>query len=120
MKTGGYNFQSSIATLTVLEPPYFKTSTQLEFTAEYSARMEIPCDVSGFPDPYVSWFRNAEAIDLSQSVYVKRSDNSLVIEKISLDDSGVFQCLASNEAGERSSYAWVRVKSKSKFDFLEL
>lgn len=112
MKTGGYNVQSSKATLTVLEPPAFKTSAQMEFVAEYSSRLEIPCDVTGSPEPFVTWFRNADAIDLSHNVYKKRNDNTLVIEKVSLDDSGVFQCLASNVAGEKSAYAWIKVKSK--------
>lgn len=32
-----------------------------------------------------------------------------------MDDSAMFQCLASNEAGEKSSYTWLKVKSKLKF-----
>lgn len=112
MKTGGFDVQISRASLTVLEPPTFKNSAQMEFVAEYSSRLEIPCDVAGYPEPFVTWFRNSEAIDLSRNLYRKRNDNTLVIEKVSLDDSGVFQCLASNEAGEKSAYAWIRVKSK--------
>lgn len=111
MKTGGFKIKSSTATLTVLEPPMFKTSSQMEIDAEYFSKLEIPCEVSGFPEPYVTWFRNAEAIDLSLNIYQKTKDNTLVIEKVGLDDSGVFQCLASNEAGEKSSYAWIKVKS---------
>lgn len=49
------------------------------------------------------------------NVYKKRDDNTLVIEKVDLEDSGVFQCLASNEAGEKSSYAWIRVKSMRNY-----
>lgn len=112
MKSSGFKTESSNASLIVLELPQFKSSAQMEFTAEYSSKLELPCEVSGFPEPYVTWFRNAEAIDLSVSGYKKRNDNTLVISKVSLDDSGVFQCLASNEAGEKSSYAWIRVKSK--------
>lgn len=112
MKTGGYKVESSKANLNVLEPPTFKSSSQMEIDAEYFSKLEIPCDVSGHPEPYVTWFRNSEAIDLSINIYKKRNDNTLVIEKVGLDDSGIFQCLASNEAGEKSSYAWIKVKSK--------
>lgn len=111
MKTGGFKVKSSKATLTVLEPPTFKTSVQTEIDAEYFSKLEIPCEASGYPAPYVTWFRNAEAIDLSLNIYRKKNDNTLVIEKVGLEDSGVFQCLASNEVGEKSSYAWIRVKS---------
>lgn len=44
--------------------------------------------------------------------YVVQEDNSLVIKKLSMDDSAMFQCLASNEAGEKTSYTWLKVKSK--------
>lgn len=113
MKTGGYNEVTSKASLTVLEPPEFKSTGLLELVAEYSSKLEVPCEASGTPEPLVTWFRNAEAIDLSHSTYKKRNDNTLVIEKVGLEDSGVFQCLASNEAGEKSSYAWIKVKSMS-------
>ena len=39
-------------------------------------------------------------------------DGSLTIKKLSMDDSGMFQCLASNEAGESSSYTWLKAKSE--------
>jgi protein sidekick len=29
-----------------------------------------------------------------------------------MEDSGMFQCLAANEAGEDSVYTWLKVKSK--------
>lgn len=112
MKTAGFKTVSSKGSLSVLEPPNFTSSAQSEFVAEYSSKLEIPCNVTGYPEPFVTWFRNAEAIDLSHNIYKKRNDNTLVIEKVSLDDSGVFQCLASNEAGEKSSYSWIRVKSE--------
>jgi protein sidekick len=39
-------------------------------------------------------------------------DGSLVIRKLRMEDSGMFQCLAANEAGEDSLYTWLKVKSK--------
>lgn len=110
MKTGGYEIKSSKAKLIVIEPPEFQTSLQSEMVGEYFSRIDIPCPVRGVPEPYVTWFENTEAIDLSSGKYKKKSDNTLVIEK--LTRSGVFQCLASNEAGEKSSYIWVKVPCK--------
>ena len=31
-----------------------------------------------------------------------------------LEDSGMFQCVASNEAGDATAYTWLRVKSKMR------
>lgn len=45
--------------------------------------------------------------------YALKADNTLIIKKLTLEDEGMFQCLASNEVGEKSAYTWMRVKSKS-------
>lgn len=110
MKTGGYEIKTSKAKLTVIEPPEFKSPLRTNITGEYFSRIDIPCVVSGSPEPLVTWFENAEAIDLSSGKYKRKDDNTLVIEK--LTQAGVFQCLASNEAGEKSSYTWVKVPCK--------
>ena len=44
-------------------------------------------------------------------------DGSMTIKKLTMEDSGMFQCLALNEAGEASSYTWLKAKSKQKFDY---
>lgn len=110
MKTGGYEIKSSKAKLTVIEPPQFESLIHDEMTGEYFSRIDIPCVVTGQPEPFVTWFENTEAIDLSSGKYKKKDDNTLVIEK--LTQAGVFQCLASNEAGVKSSYTWVKVPCK--------
>jgi hypothetical protein len=45
-------------------------------------------------------------------------DGSLVIRKLRMEDSGMFQCLAANEAGEDSVYTWLKVKSKTLSIFI--
>jgi hypothetical protein len=35
-----------------------------------------------------------------------------------MQDSGMFQCVADNEAGESSTYTWLRVKSKLTYLYL--
>jgi len=44
--------------------------------------------------------------------YIIEEDGSLTIKKLTMDDSGMFQCLASNDAGESSSYTWLKAKSE--------
>jgi hypothetical protein len=39
-------------------------------------------------------------------------DGSLTIKSVAVEDAGMFQCLAKNEAGEQSMYTWLRVKSE--------
>lgn len=115
MRTGGHPTVHSVATVTVQEPPSFFTPFRTETLGEYGSKTVLPCDVIGEPVPYVTWFRNAEGLDLSTDRYQVQDDHSLVIKKLSMEDSAMFQCLASNEAGEKSSYTWLKVKSKYPF-----
>lgn len=54
---------------------------------------------------------------LSIRRYALKADNTLIIKKLTLEDEGMFQCLASNEVGEKSAYTWMRVKSKSSYHY---
>lgn len=62
-------------------------------------------------------FTSPPPLTLSSSLLIRRyalkADNTLIIKKLTLEDEGMFQCLASNEVGEKSAYTWMRVKSKS-------
>ncbi|XP_065084743.1 protein sidekick isoform X1 [Ochlerotatus camptorhynchus] len=111
MRTGGHPTVHSVATVTVQEPPSFFTPFRTETLGDYGSKTTLPCDVIGEPVPYVTWFRNAEGLDLSTDRYTVLDDHSLVIKKLSMEDSAMFQCLASNEAGEKSSYTWLKVKT---------
>lgn len=44
--------------------------------------------------------------------YTLELDGSLVVKKLQMEDSGMYQCIATNEAGEDSISLWLRVKSK--------
>ncbi|XP_055390625.1 protein sidekick isoform X4 [Condylostylus longicornis] len=110
LKSGGYPIVTSTAKIIVQEPPSFFIQMRGETLGEYGAQVILQCDVIGEPAPHVTWFRNAEAVNLSSGSYQKKDDNSLVIKKLTMDDSAMFQCLASNDAGEKSAYTWLRVK----------
>lgn len=45
--------------------------------------------------------------------YFVAEDGSLKIQKLAMEDGGMFQCVASNSAGQATAYTWLKVKSKS-------
>lgn len=47
--------------------------------------------------------------------YFVAEDGSLKIQKLAMEDGGMFQCVASNSAGQATAYTWLKVKSKSLF-----
>ncbi|XP_044572930.1 protein sidekick isoform X5 [Drosophila ananassae] len=113
LRSGGYPAVSASARLQILEPPVFFTPMRAETFGEFGGQVQLPCDVVGEPTPQVKWFRNAESVDahIESGRYALSTDNTLVIKKLILDDAAMFQCLASNEAGENSASTWLRVKT---------
>ena len=72
----------------------------------------LECDVIGTPKPVVSWFK--EGNKLSHSDRVLESYDGRVacvkIPKCTQNDSGKYECVAQNEAGNASTDALVVVK----------
>ncbi|XP_046802359.1 protein sidekick isoform X5 [Lucilia cuprina] len=110
LRSGGYKILTAKAKIEILEPPSFFTQMRQETFGDLGALVTLPCDVIGDPQPSVTWFRNAEPIDYQHDKFSLSDDNSLHIKRLAIDDSAMFQCLAVNEAGEKSAYTWLRVK----------
>ncbi|XP_076674857.1 sidekick cell adhesion molecule isoform X2 [Andrena cerasifolii] len=111
LRSGGYPTVNASAKVVVHEKPTFITELKRETLSDYGSTVSLPCDAVGVPPPKISWFRNAEPVDhLLGSRYAMEEDGSLTIKKLTMSDSGMFQCLASNEAGEASSYTWLKAK----------
>uniref|UniRef100_A0A182RPJ4 Protein sidekick n=1 Tax=Anopheles funestus TaxID=62324 RepID=A0A182RPJ4_ANOFN len=113
MRTGGHPIVFSVAQVTVQEPPTFVTPLRTETLGEYGSRIVLACDVIGAPLPKIKWFKNARPIESATGRYTIQDDNSLEIYKLGIDDTAMFQCLASNEAGEKSAYTWLKVKTST-------
>ncbi|CAK1542610.1 unnamed protein product [Leptosia nina] len=63
-------------------------------TAVYGDKhLILPCEVSGYPEPTVTWVINGTINCDSNCVYDK---NSLVLEKITFNSAGTYTCKASN------------------------
>ena len=121
MTTGGPTL-SKDATIIITEKPHFQKTMDISTLGEFGKAITVPCDVHGVPTPNVTWYRNgiplSETPNLRFEVIKKESDergslNSLHINFLRQEDSGMFQCLADNEAGDIVGYTWLRVKTSS-------
>nr|CAD7457347.1 unnamed protein product [Timema tahoe] len=91
--------------------PTFLTNMRIETLGEYGSTLSLPCEVVGVPKPNIVWFRNTDRVEtLVGDRFSVAEDGSLVIKRVRMEDSGMFQCLAANEAGEGSIYTWLKVK----------
>nr|XP_022917260.1 neogenin isoform X2 [Onthophagus taurus] len=94
------------ATIIVHVPPRFKTKPT-DKTQIARQNVEFECSVYGIPEPKVQWLKNGELVNLSE--YYQLLGNNLNINGLMLSDTGIFQCVASNEAGNIQASAKLKV-----------
>ncbi|XP_072152438.1 neogenin isoform X4 [Bemisia tabaci] len=85
------------ATLDVQVPPRFNQEPSTKIAHEKDD-VELPCDVYGKPEPKVTWLKNGELINFNEYLQVVHRHNLKISGSLSLD-SGIFQCIAKNDAG---------------------
>lgn len=127
LKTGGFATVTASATVTVFEKPVFSSNLKSETFGEFGSTVVLECNVQGMPLPGITWYKDAKKIasvgadaanidgvdvDDGDGRYRVEVDRSLVIAELKMEDMGIFQCIASNEAGETSIYTWLKIKSK--------
>ncbi|KAL9846109.1 hemicentin-1 isoform 2-T2 [Geothlypis trichas] len=87
--------------LHVLVPPTI-ASGQTNITVTVNVQTTLPCEATGIPRPSISWKKNGHllSVDQNQNTYRLLSSGSLVIISPTVDDTAVYECSVSNEAGE--------------------
>ena len=63
-------------------------------------RIELFCDVDGHPPPVISWVKNGHPIGFHSGLELTENNKRLRINTATLNDIGLYQCVAQNQAGE--------------------
>ncbi|NXL89730.1 HMCN1 protein, partial [Alectura lathami] len=87
--------------LQVLVPPTIAPG-HTNITVTVNVQTTLPCEATGIPKPAVSWKKNGHLLspDQNQNTYRLLSSGSLVIISPTVDDTAVYECSVSNDAGE--------------------
>ncbi|KAM3620522.1 uncharacterized protein V6R79_024924 [Siganus canaliculatus] len=103
MATNQAGSQRRRVDLQVHVPPSIADS-RTNVTVIVNAQTTLSCEATGIPKPSVSWRKNGRAVstDQNQNLYRLLSSGSLVVLAPSVEDTAVYECVASNEAGEAS------------------
>nr|5K6Z_A Chain A, Protein sidekick-2,Protein sidekick-1 chimera [Mus musculus]5K6Z_B Chain B, Protein sidekick-2,Protein sidekick-1 chimera [Mus musculus] len=98
------------AFLSIIEPPYFTAEPESRILGEVEETMDIPCRAMGVPLPTLQWYKDAVPLSKLQNPrYKVLPSGGLHIQKLSPEDSGIFQCFASNEGGEVQTHTYLDV-----------
>lgn len=94
--------------LSIIEPPYFTAEPERRILAKVEETVDIACRAMGVPLPTLRWYKDAVSVsELRNPRYRVLPSGSLRIQKLRPDDSGIFQCFASNEGGEIQAHAYL-------------
>ncbi|NXK50903.1 CDON protein, partial [Chauna torquata] len=93
--------------LTILEPVSISNGLQDE-TVAAGVTVHFWCDVHGSPAPTLTWLHNAAPLDLSPRHLLM--GNSLWIHSVTVEDSGLYQCVANNGIGFAQSTGRLHVQ----------
>uniref|UniRef100_A0A183D0C0 Ig-like domain-containing protein n=1 Tax=Gongylonema pulchrum TaxID=637853 RepID=A0A183D0C0_9BILA len=105
------NTHASSLHLIILGRPYIEKNEIQEYRAPTGQVIEIPCRVSGKPQPRVQWSVDGKPISTTGQEYEILPDNTLRIHHTNGDHTGKYVCTASNVAGQAELAAGVTVLS---------
>ncbi|XP_035219312.1 pro-neuregulin-2, membrane-bound isoform-like isoform X2 [Stegodyphus dumicola] len=83
-----------------------------DINVQVNSKLKLTCILSGNPPPRVVWFKDELRIRADKShikVRSKRRNSHLVINKVMLEDGGLYKCLAKNILGNATASATVNV-----------
>ncbi|XP_050426964.1 netrin receptor DCC-like [Adelges cooleyi] len=96
-----------LATLEIQVKPQFIKKPKDTMVVE-KEDIVLDCEVEGKPTPQITWLKNGDQIKPGEYLQFVNGTN-LKILRLMTDDSGMFQCLASNPAGNIQSSAFLNV-----------
>ncbi|XP_063057327.1 hemicentin-1 isoform X2 [Engraulis encrasicolus] len=102
MATNQAGTQRRRVDLQVYVPPTIAQTSRSNITVTVNVQTTLSCEATGIPKPTVSWTRNGRPLhtDHNQNMYRLLSSGSLVVIAPTVEDTGVYECTVTNEAGQ--------------------
>ncbi|XP_062847673.1 myosin light chain kinase, smooth muscle-like [Trichomycterus rosablanca] len=83
-----------------------------ELTEPCGATVHMACTVEGYPDPEVVWMLGNEPLEKNNRVQIEYKQDglcTLTLAQVQPEDSGIYECRASNQLGQASCTARLTV-----------
>ncbi|XP_043925533.1 vascular endothelial growth factor receptor 3 isoform X2 [Protopterus annectens] len=82
--------------------------------------MIIYCRVAGIPIPEIHWFKDKKPLQTRSGISLSDSNQTLTVQRMREEDSGVYQCFACNNKGCVNSSATVSVAGNEERTSVEI
>ncbi|XP_067289830.1 protein turtle homolog A [Pseudorasbora parva] len=104
--------QSEPSTVILQDPPSFKVSPRKEYRQDVGRMLVIPCQMDGNPAPKVSWKKVGTA---SRSLFTLAANGSLILDRLSKEHQGEWECSSTNRVATVSARTTVFVLGTSPY-----
>ncbi|RXG61788.1 Peroxidasin-like protein, partial [Armadillidium vulgare] len=84
-----------------------------DVTVSAGGQAELKCTAQGLPPPSITWKRDGSTVTNDQKYQIS-SDGSLIIDNVSSEDEGLYECSASNYVGYAAVRATLTIQYKSR------
>ncbi|XP_056400101.1 roundabout homolog 4 isoform X2 [Hyla sarda] len=95
------------AVISILDLPYF-TNKPVDKVEEPGSTVQLTCVVQGNPKPIVQWSKVQGALPIGR--YAITNENTLCLQRVTVQDSGTYVCTARNKNGAVSASAQLVVQ----------
>nr|XP_046242872.1 protein turtle homolog A isoform X2 [Scatophagus argus] len=102
--------QSEPTQVILKDPPSFQVPPRPEYLQEVGRELIIPCEASGDPTPNITWSKIGPS---PRSQYTVLANGSLLLQPLSKDHHGGWECLATNRVATVSAGTVVMVLGTS-------
>ncbi|KAM4616840.1 uncharacterized protein igsf9b [Polymixia lowei] len=102
--------QSEPTQVILQDPPSFRVPPRDEYLQEVGRELIIPCEANGDPAPNVTWSKIGPT---PRSPYMVLANGSLLLQPLSKDHNGGWECLATNRVATVSAGTVVMVLGTS-------
>ncbi|XP_049913306.1 vascular endothelial growth factor receptor 1 isoform X1 [Epinephelus moara] len=117
--TGQETHQDAQVVVTILEPPVLLDNLT-DYTVNVSSSVILSCPSQGVPPPTITWYKDERALSQGSGIVISPEDGTLHIDRITVEDQGLYTCQATNERGSAESSAYIWVNGASEASFLEI
>ncbi|TDG97301.1 hypothetical protein EPR50_G00224400 [Perca flavescens] len=105
--------------VTILEPPVLLNNLT-DCTVNLSSSVILSCPSEGVPTPIITWYKDERALSQGSGIVISTAAGTLHIDRITVEDQGMYTCQATNERGSAESSAYIWVNRASEASFLEI
>uniref|UniRef100_A0A4W6DRA7 receptor protein-tyrosine kinase n=1 Tax=Lates calcarifer TaxID=8187 RepID=A0A4W6DRA7_LATCA len=117
--TGQETHLDTQVAVTILEPPVLRNNLT-DCTVNVSSSVTLSCPSQGIPPPTITWYKDEHALSQGSGIVISPEDGTLHIDRITVEDQGLYTCQATNERGSAESSAYIWVTGASETSFLEI